>query len=387
MSTAVDNQCNQIPTLSPLERMAAQARLEIYPDRCLKLRHRKSSCQTCQDFCPAEAISFGDSLEIDYSRCHGCGICANLCPTEVFQLGRYSYNKLLAQVEGNDTVEFACSRWAGKANAVVPCLGYLNESLLISTIARGAQAVRLITAPCQSCQFRLGFQAALRSLRRANEILALFGLPDKVQLAAGGHSDSHNEQDSRHYSRRELFTYLSRGMWNRVIPTGESAEIAAKGLNRARTCLEPRLPEKRRLLLQSLKALGEPVIATLECKVSPFLQIEKAVGCDGCGLCVTFCPSGALRQYDHDGKRAIEFSSAFCLACNLCFEICPTGALTSSTHLSTDDLLVGKSRVLVERRYVTCVRCGRTNIMSSGADLCSNCQKEKEIKEWLVRSN
>ena len=386
MSTAIDNKCNQISTLSPLERIVARARLEIYPERCLKLRHRKSGCQACQDFCPAEAISFSDSLEIDCSRCYGCGICANLCPTEVFQLGTYAYRSLLAQAEGKNEVKFACSQRSAEADEVkIPCLGYLNESLLIGAIGRGAQTVSLNGAHCEGCNLRLGFQAAWRSLRRADRILAIFSQSERVRITTSGQGNVQGIEDSRHYSRRELFAYLGQSTRNIVKQAGESAAIAANGLNQIKTRLDPRLPEKRHILLQSLKALGEPAIAKVESEDLPFLQIEMSGECDGCGLCVTFCPSLALRQYDRNGKRVIEFSSAFCLACNLCLEICPRGALTSSTYLNTDDLVTGKSRVLVEQEHSTCARCGQISIAPMVRGLCPNCQKTKEIKEWLIR--
>jgi formate hydrogenlyase subunit 6/NADH:ubiquinone oxidoreductase subunit I len=224
-------------------------------------------------------------------------------------------------------------------------------------------------------------------LKKANNILALFNLPEKVRFVDNDHSGCRGRHDSRHYSRRELFTYLSQGVWNKVAPTKESADIAAKSLNRARARLNPRLSEKRRILLQSLKALGEPAIGKVESEDLPFLQIEMAGKCDGCGLCTILCPSRALRQYDSSGKRAIEFSSAYCLACNLCVEICPRGALKSSTCFSTDDLVTGKKRVLMEQEHSACARCGRISIAPMAGGLCPNCQKTKEIKEWLIRQH
>lgn len=40
-----------------------------------------TSCGACADRCPMNAISGGDSIEIDRERCIGCGVCATGCPS------------------------------------------------------------------------------------------------------------------------------------------------------------------------------------------------------------------------------------------------------------------------------------------------------------------
>lgn len=364
----------------------AQARLDIYPDRCLKLRHRKSGCRICQDACPYGAISFGDSLDVDYSRCCGCGICVNVCPTEVFASGECHHQQLLARVARKDEVEFDCSRWSSGADTVVPCLGYLNEGLLMSIIARGARLVSLNITPCQTCELKTGFTTLRHSSAMANSILALFGRGETVRLTTIQPNGVYRRQDNHRYSRRELFTYLTRGMRKTIERTRTDSGFTPEGLNRARVTLKPRLPEKRDLLLQSLKALGKPVFSRTETEGLPFLQLETTPECNGCGLCVTFCPSGALRQYDGDGRRIIEFSPAFCLACNLCIETCPRGALAKLAHLNIRDLQSGEYHVLVAHAQTKCSQCGRMIISNTASGLCPQCQKSGDIRGWLTTS-
>ena len=384
MSTAVDSKSNQGSKPGFLEKMVARARLEVYPERCLNRRHPKSGCRACRDICPVEAISFGDFSEIDYSRCCGCGICVGVCPTEVFTLGGYSYNSLLTRVAGKSEAEFNCSRRSpGRGNGVtVPCLGYLDESFLVAVISRGARTVTLDITPCPDCPLQSGFQSLQRCLARANKILALFGREGKIRLATGGKNPFRGGRDIRQYSRRELFSYLGRGVRN--MAEGKQGS-RTKILNPARAGLAPRLPEKRRLLLQSLLALAEPASHTLESQDLPFLQIETAVECDVCGLCATLCPSEALQRNDHEGKRVIEFNTSLCIACHLCLEICPRKALRSSTSFNICDVLAGKSMVIAEQVTSTCPRCGQAGILSDGSGLCLNCQKENNIREWLIR--
>jgi ferredoxin len=47
--------------------------------------------------------------------------------------------------------------------------------------------------------------------------------------------------------------------------------------------------------------------------------------CDGCGLCVDFCPVKVLRI--HDGIPTVDKLNV-CYACNTCEDLCPHGAIT-----------------------------------------------------------
>ena len=45
--------------------------------------------------------------------------------------------------------------------------------------------------------------------------------------------------------------------------------------------------------------------------------------CDGCGLCVRYCPHGSLALAE--GRLAVDRGS--CSGCGLCAEVCPPAAL------------------------------------------------------------
>ena len=46
------------------------------------------SCGTCQEACPAEAISEGaEKFEIDADKCISCGACAGDCPVDAISEG------------------------------------------------------------------------------------------------------------------------------------------------------------------------------------------------------------------------------------------------------------------------------------------------------------
>lgn len=369
--------------LSVLEQMFSQAPLESNPGQCLRLRHKKSTCRLCLENCPTDAIGFDDSLEINYSLCQGCGICANLCPTGVFELTGLSYESLLARLKSRSNVEFTCSLLAQeKAFFNVPCLGYLNEAVLTGVIANGGQAVRLNIGQCKNCNFAPGLRAGIKSLRQANRILALFGIPGKISASA----KEPELKETELYSRRDFFSYLRGETQSRLAAAAEAVNGERGMTAKTKVTLEPILPKKRSLLLEHIKKLGEPVTDRAKADDLPFARVEISGQCNGCGMCVTFCPTGALKSYEEGDRQVIDFSLGHCLACNLCGDICPEGAIAYATYISPYDLVTDGTKILIEHRKSVCLRCGQSYVGEYGSKVCPNCSKEKGLREWVAKN-
>ena len=352
--------------------------LRVSPRLCLKLRHRKSNCRLCLDSCPCGAINIDDSLHIDDSLCRGCGICVNVCPTGVFGLGYLSNESLLDRVKEQADTTFTCSRFPQEDWVEVPCLGHLNEALLIGAAISVRSSVRLNLdiSRCKQCQFAAGLQVIIRSLRRANQILAVFGAPGRVSVfnANGTHSPGKSA-----LSRRIFFSYLLGEMRGAALENGENTGTAMKTIS-----LEPTLPKKHAMLLEQIRKLGQPVVPQLNAERLPFAEVVIGEQCDGCGMCVTFCPTGALRQLEKQDSRIIDFALAYCLACSLCSDVCPAGTITCSHDIAPSRLVSGERKILIELEKSVCPRCGQ-GFIASGGSLCLECRK-KEVLNWLPKS-
>ena len=71
--------------------------------------------------------------------------------------------------------------------------------------------------------------------------------------------------------------------------------------------------------------------------------------CDGCGLCVHVCPTGALAVKD---SKAIVATPEACNYTGLCEAICPTGAIQRPFEIIALDEKTDKSRRQRRRKVV-----------------------------------
>lgn len=61
----------------------------------------------------------------------------------------------------------------------------------------------------------------------------------------------------------------------------------------------------------------------------PFIDMTR---CNGCGLCVEYCPTHAVEL---EKGRPVIISPADCAYCGLCEETCPVGAIALVYEIET----------------------------------------------------
>jgi ferredoxin len=325
--------------------------LAVNAAMCTRVRHRLSTCTRCADACPAGALSWEDGLQVDWEACTGCGICAAVCPSGALEAQSPSNAGLLLQVQQivqeraaakRDTQEqpwvaFACphrleASGGGAQVVAVPCLGRLDESLLVSTAAYGAQSVWLVDSACQGCPQAAGRVVAGAVQRRSNELLTAFGLSpciafrhDLPVYPAAGQTGGAREAGSG-VSRRGMFKKLAQ-------ETARLGDVAADLRSDVHdTTPTPAVPkgqlpaatsDKRLQLLAALKQLGRPAHPVLAGDDQGlFARFQLGPKCTGCQLCAFFCPTGALIKVQQDSKVGLAFQSSRCTACGLCRDIC-----------------------------------------------------------------
>lgn len=325
-----------------LHRLEGQA-IRVRGDLCARGRHRKSTCTRCADACPTGAIVWAEELAVDPEKCTGCGACAAVCPTGALEACQPGDAELLGRVrhaaQAFKTVAFACPRYvdtepSAKAVCVeVPCVGRLNEAVLVGAAAMQAQWVLLLDGACEGCPSAKAHESAERMADHANGLLQAFGMSPRVffgpQLPASLAAVSREMAEG--LSRRGFFTLLAREALRVgavTVDTVLSSREQAEKNEPTRGELPTDLPAKRALLLASLRRLGEPLAAQLA--MEGWATFGYSQSCTGCQMCAFFCPTGALTKVEREGRVGVAFRAAACTACGLCEDICYQDAVLLS---------------------------------------------------------
>ena len=332
-------------------------------DLCCRNRHHLSSCTRCIDVCPADALELSDGLQIDPDRCRQCGICATVCPTGALEARAPSAEQLLEAIRTflvkHRVVVFSCRRNAeclgDRADETihVPCLGRLDESLLVGTATAGAEAIYLLDAMCETCEFYAGHQVARKTAIRASQLLEAIGVPHPVTLVSKmpeerpvvTAADESVPCLSRRAFFREFLCEASHIGVALVTPEAQQKPVQ-NGVHR----LSATLPAKRRLLLDVLLKNAETVVGDAVTPPGMWNAVQVGEDCSVCQMCAYFCPAGALSKYQQDGYKGISFRAASCVACNLCVDTCYKKAINVSDQVSIERILEDSVVVLASKK-------------------------------------
>jgi ferredoxin len=142
-----------------------------------------------------------------------------------------------------------------------------------------------------------------------------------VALGPGPGPEPLPVSDSATVSRRGLFTFAARGLRRTAAGGAAPARRSAAVLHRQ----APPARARSRLLhdLAALAARSGAAPASLPAAL-PVANVVVASSCDGCGLCLRYCPHAALTP-SREGR--VDVDDALCTGCELCVETCPREAL------------------------------------------------------------
>ncbi len=176
------------------------SRIRVEPKRCISVRNRNAACQRCVAACAGGALHVGEdgAVSVDAGKCMGCGTCANACPTDAIVLEHPSVSEVAAAFKRSAKAlggyAVACCERAARAHragmralqeagvCVVPCLGHVDEALLVEQAARRERGVVLVHAGCASCAHQSGGDLCARVCEDASALLSAFDSPCMPQL-------------------------------------------------------------------------------------------------------------------------------------------------------------------------------------------------------------
>jgi Fe-S-cluster-containing hydrogenase component 2 len=379
----------------------------VHRERCVSVRNRNARCLRCAEVCTSKAIAYHDAgFELDSHRCIGCGTCVTACPTGALEMRSPSDSDLMRRLrevtvatDGHPVI--ACEpavraittpaekRRVGlggmrrkKASVTcdtsrvceLPCLGRLDESVLVAAAAQEVGELTLVCASCDTCQHATGGALTREVAQSARVLLEAFGstmtislsakFPEQALVAppntgkAGGlfaaQKDGASSDQAGGLSRRDFFKSLKDGSLQTIAAAAPGTQAPPEASREAAEvffCLRvgtdgtlPRLiPSRRMRVARLLARIGEPTVKEIETRTSGSVLIDTQ-RCNSCRMCAVFCPTGALSKADEDDRYGVIYRASACVRCRLCEQICPRAAITVNARVPVEQFL-GKKAV------------------------------------------
>lgn len=352
-------------------------KIAIHEERCIAVRNRNADCLRCAEACTSGAISYANNnLSIEPERCIGCGTCATACPTCAIEITSPSDDELtkrmkstivatnghpvfacetaLAEHKSSDTAAARRVRAQGAPTCddskvcILPCLGRLDESILIGLAAYKATSATLVCGSCSTCTHATGGEMVRSVITSSRNLLDAFGSDFTITLedhlparACAPRTNSHTSAPDG-ASRRDFF----KSVKDTSIQAAASAVDDAIGTRETQRHTTPPayqkvnkhgtlshfIPTRRTRVYNYLNHLGEPLTDTVTTRIMGSVSINTEQ-CSSCRMCAVFCPTGALQKIDDADTFGILHRPSACMQCRLCENLCPEQALTVSEDI------------------------------------------------------
>lgn len=339
-------------------------------DKCVALRNRNSKCRKCAEACIADAITIKrNKVEVDSSRCVGCASCVGACPISAFTAQTPTSEQVITRMQEvacpqSRTVVVTCARKAATQEgdpdcfAEVPCLAHITEAQLLDIITTGFDDIVLVDGGCESCKLGTVSPAIDEAVENCAAFLDASSAPAIVTRTSEFPPEVSVKDPTslRGKSRRGLARQT--GSLMRQIASNAAKHTLESQLNLAES-----ESSKRRRKIQQNGRLPEIIPATNYSIIDNMLRLAEnnnangevkgaldtrhfgdvcidEKSCSGCGMCVLFCPTGALKYNDYDKPddsemRYVDFRASDCTQCKLCQDVCLRNAIKVSQKVDS----------------------------------------------------
>ncbi len=331
--------------------------------KCLNHRFEKY-CRFCVDICPHNAVTYTGRINVDETRCSGCGICAVACPARCLEIPEPDWETVLNKALEHPKPCLGCQRsLSGTTTIFVPCTGALPEELLAAiSVLRGSEFGLDLTG-CFECPQKTGLRQLQRSLFRARFITG----GNLKFTAILPERDSNKKDSTLNYDHLVVlgrnFKKVSESLVNTMLPRELNSSPSAE--NRS-------LP--RELLLKILPPNREGSIKLTSFKVDQ--------NCTGCAFCQGVCPHKAWELVYKENSAVLSHYPLRCTDCGLCASACPQKA----KHKISIDWSVGTDRPLESRCFQAgiCTDCHKPVLVNkSSMPLCPSCKNRRKLQESI----
>lgn len=363
--------------------------IKIDGKRCLNLIHHGVECNHCIGHCPADAIfHHGDRVYLDRQKCLGCGLCLNDCPTGVFRSSQWDETQIIRDIEFKEwgVTELFCARHTLPYRSDEDeNRGAIQLPACLSSLSKGAwYELGLVTEieihldQCKDCPMAETLSRLQYNVSTAVEWLEASGDERSFSYIHQGSQGKVKkrfraiETGLKVTSRRELFISL--------IDKGKRIIHHVQG----RAGEDPAKVERNSYSSQWRKRLAEVFPKNMGDVSNPAYWPTIAVDgrCVNCGLCSSYCPSGALQTIEEDGVYQRCFTNGRCLDCRICQLFCPMEAISRDRQKVESPFDV---KCVYSTSANRCLRCGGVT-PSSDEDFCYWCEQENEMEDGLKDS-